>query len=78
MKTSDTEFAVGDEVSIIITGVTNNRTYKSAGEILSIHGNLAVVRYKQPWAHWSNCMRQMAVDLRKCKKIKRRIKQPQL
>lgn len=69
-----TGYAVGDEVHVVIKGVTNDREYKSAGEILSIHGPYAKVRYRQPWAPWHNCMREMFVDLRVCKKIKRRLK----
>ena len=67
-------YAVGDEVHLIIKGVTNNREYNGAGEILSITGNYAKVRYRQPWARPHNCMREMLVDLRTCKKIKRRLR----
>jgi|ERR1035437_1337496 hypothetical protein len=67
-------YALGEEVHITIKGVTNNRQYQSAGEIVSITGNYARVRYRQPWARSHNCMREMLVDLRTCKKIKRRIR----
>jgi hypothetical protein len=67
-------YAVGDEVHITIEGVTNNRQYQSAGEILSITGNYAKVRYRQPWSRPHNCMRETMVDLRNCKKIKRRLR----
>jgi hypothetical protein len=69
-----TGYALGDEVRITIKGVTNNRQYQSAGEIMSITGYYAKVRYRQPWARPHNCMRVMAVDLRTCKKIKRRLR----
>jgi hypothetical protein len=65
------DYAVGDEVHLVIKGITNNREYNGAGEILSITGNYAKVRYRQPWARWHNCMREMMVDLRTCKKIRR-------
>lgn len=74
MKPADTTFAVGDEVHLMVKGVTNDRMYKSAGEIISITGHYAKVRYKQPWAPWHNCMREGAVDLRTCKKLIRRRK----
>lgn len=67
-----TGYAIGDEIHITIKGVTNDREYNSAGKILSITGNYAKVRYRQPWARPHNCMREMMVDLRACKKIKRR------
>jgi hypothetical protein len=69
-----TGYAIGDEVHITIKGVTNDRKYQGAGEILSITGNYAKVRYRQPWARPHNCMREMLVDLRSHKKIKRRLR----
>jgi hypothetical protein len=67
-------YALGDEVHITIKGVTNNREYRGAGEILAIVGNYAKVRFRQPWAPPHNCMRTMMVDLRTCKKIERRLR----
>jgi hypothetical protein len=67
-----TNYDIGDEVTITIKGATNNRQYQTAGEIVSITGNYATVRYRQPWAPLHNCIRTMMVDLRCCKKIKRR------
>lgn len=66
-------YAVGDEVHILVKGVTNNRHYKCAGEILNITGNYAKVRYHQPWTTYMP-MRETIVDLRLCKKIKRRLR----
>jgi len=60
-------------VHMMIKGVTNNRHYKCAGEILSITGNYAKVRYHQPWTSYMG-MRETIVDLRQCKKINRRLR----
>jgi len=65
-------YAIGDEVHIIIKGVTNDRKYRGTGKILSITGNYAKVRYQQPWARLHSGMREMLVDLRTCRKIRRR------
>ena len=65
----------GDDISIEIKGVTNNRRYKSAAEIICIYPpHFAKVRYKQPWGRRDNGWRETIVDLRISKKIKRRIK----
>ena len=71
---SPPSYAIGDEIHLVITGVTNERTYQSAGKIVSITGNYAKVRYRQPWARPHNCMSETMVDLRNCKKIKRRLR----
>jgi Tfp pilus assembly protein PilZ len=63
------DWKIGQEVAMEVKGVTNERVYKVAGEIVSIHGNYAQVRYPQPW---SRKMRVGVVDLRTCRRIKRR------
>jgi hypothetical protein len=72
-----TDFKVGDEIHLTITGVTNDRVYSSCGEITEIRGGyIATVRYKQPWAPAHNCMRWTLVDLRTAKKLTRRPRKP--
>lgn len=62
-----TAFSVGQLVTCQVKGVSNDRTYRSVGRIVSIHGTIAKVRHKQPWAPWHNCMREtpyMLTDLK--------------
>jgi ABC-type lipoprotein release transport system permease subunit len=66
-------YAVGDEVLLLVKGVTNGRTYKVSGRILSLHGHLAQVEYDQPWAS-VNRRKKTVADLRTCRKIKRRLR----